>query len=284
MIFVQKMSKELKDTINIYDLWTVHSLFKNGLNLISGNNLLFIGTDKNGSLPFALHLSFKDTKEVLKAVKVGDQFLFDSKDGRFKNSKILLSFDYAIFYESSMPQQQVLSLKQIGKVLIEAGNISEYTGFKEKMPLSLDDIKDTDFRKAIKSLISSDKDSIREGLLFFIGRGTGLTPSGDDLLVGLLSIDSAFPFLNKDFRFILLDLLETKERTTLVGETYLRYALKQLYSTTLLSFTNELSETYKGNQLKVEFKNILTNGSTSGLDTMTGILIGLLVFKERGIR
>lgn len=286
MIFVQKMSEQLKENSLTHESWYVHSVFKNGLNLISENNVLFIGTDKNGELPFALHLSFKDTKELLKLVKVGDKFFYDPQTNQLKSEYISLSFKYTIFYRSQMLPQEEIKLDQVETVLAEAEKISDNNGFKENLPLSLDDLTEdkTDFAKAIKGLFSSDKDSIRESLVFFIGRGVGLTPSGDDLLVGLLSIDSAYTLLSNDFRLILLDLLETKERTTIIAATYLRYAIKHLYSTTLLSFASELSEKHKGNQIKVDFKNILTNGSTSGLDTMTGILLGLLVLKERGIR
>ena len=115
---------------------------------------------------------------------------------------------------------------------------------------------------------------------YFLGRGMGLTPSGDDLLVGLLSIDSGYSLLDNRFRTILLELLETKSLTTIVSETYLRYAAQHKYSTTIVSFVGELNEHYTGSQIKVDFKNILTNGSTSGLDTMTGMLFGIL--KEKG--
>lgn len=284
MIFVQKMSEQLKEKSSSDELWQVHSIFKNGLNLISGNNVLFIGTDKNGELPFALHLSFKDTKEVLQLVKVGNQFFYDSQTNQLKSNAVSLSFKYTHFYHSQMLPQQEIMLKQVEKVLAEAEMVSENNGFQKNLPLSLDDAAEPEFTNSIKGLFSSDKEGIRDSLEFFIGRGVGLTPSGDDLLVGLLSMDSAYTLLNTNFRQILLELLETKERTTIIAATYLRYAVKHLYSTTLLSFANELSEKHKGNQIKVDFKTILTNGSTSGLDTMTGILLGLLVLKERGIR
>lgn len=286
MIFVQKMSEQLTENRRVQNRWSVHSVFKNGLNLINEENVLFIGTDKNGELPFALHLSFKDTKELLKLVKIGDSFCYDLQTNQLKSSYIALSFDYTIFYRSQMLMQQEINKEQLEKVFYEAEKMTDNNGFKKALPLTLKDLTKygPDFVQAIKGLFSSDKDCIRDSLEFFIGRGVGLTPSGDDLLVGLLSMDSAYTLLNTNFRQILLELLETKERTTIIAATYLRYAVKHLYSTTLLSFANELSEKHKGNQIKVDFKTILTNGSTSGLDTMTGILLGLLVLKERGIR
>lgn len=274
-LFIQKMSTQLEHKKPFQHQWYVHSIFKNGLNLINENKLLFIGTDKNGSLPFALHLSFKDTKELLKVVEIGALFLYESITDVFKYRTFVLSFEYTSLYNSNLLQQQKLSLGQVEKVWIKASETIEYNGFQERLPLALKDTTNQAFSKAGVGLFSTETSKIRESLLFFIGRGVGLTPSGDDFLVGLLSIDSVFPFLDGQFRPLLLELLKSKERTTLVGTTYLYYAVEHRYSTTLLSFANELSTNHKGNQIKVDFKRILLNGSTSGLDTMTGILIGL---------
>lgn len=279
-LFVQKMSTQLENKKPFQHQWYVHSIFKNGLNLINENRLLFIGTDKNGSLPFALHLSFKDTKELLKVVEIGALFLYDSIADVFKYQTFVLSFEYTRLYNSELLKQQKLSLRQVEKVWVKTSEVIEYNGFQERLPLALKDTTSQAFRKAGVGLFSTETSKIRESLLFFIGRGVGLTPSGDDFLVGLLSVDSGFSLLDSHFRPILLDLLKSKERTTLVGTTYLYYAIEHMYSTTLLSFANELSTNHKGNQIKVDFKQILSNGSTSGLDTMTGILIGLEALKK----
>ncbi|WP_034549807.1 DUF2877 domain-containing protein [Carnobacterium funditum] len=288
MIFIQKMSKQLKEQVQTNQettsFWQVHSIFKNGFNLMTGKQLLFIGTDKNGELPFSLHLSAKDTKTVLKEIKVADLFYYDSKKKQLKTNRIVLSFDYIRFYDSVLPLQQNISLDQIELVLNEAEKNKEQNGFKQPLPLFLNALDyDELFIKNCAGLFSNEEKVLKSSMLYFIGRGMGLTPSGDDLLVGLLSIDSAYPLLDKRFRSILLELLETKSLTTIVAETYLRYAAQHKYSTRIVSFVGELGEQHSGNQIKVDFKNILTNGSTSGLDTMTGMLFGILT-KKRGLR
>ena len=49
-LYPQKKSSYLKIFLHENSTWRVHSLFKNGLNLSNGEDLLFIGTNKNGEL------------------------------------------------------------------------------------------------------------------------------------------------------------------------------------------------------------------------------------------
>ncbi|SEK52163.1 Protein of unknown function [Carnobacterium iners] len=286
MIFIQKMSKQLKEQMqpdqDKLTSWKVHSIFKNGFNLMSGKQLLFIGTDKNGELPFSLHLTARDTKVILKEISIGDTFHYDYEKKVMTIHQLVLSFDYCYVYDSILPLQQKISLNQIDSTLEEAEKILELNGFKKQLPLFFTTIDyDESFMKSIEGLFSNEEKTLKESMLYFIGRGMGLTPSGDDLLVGLLSIDSGYPLLDERFRSIIIELLETKSLTTIVAETYLRYAAQHKYSTTIVSFVGELNENPSGNQLKVDFKTILTNGSTSGLDTMTGMLFGILSEKRR---
>src|SRR5699024_6764425 len=113
---------------------------------------------KNGELPFALHLSFKDTKEVVQLVKVGDQFFYDSQTNQLKSNAVSLSFKYTHFYHSQMLPQQEIMLKQVEKVLAEAEMVSENNGFQKNLPLSLDDAAEPEFANSIKGLFSSDKE------------------------------------------------------------------------------------------------------------------------------
>ncbi|MGB6179533.1 DUF2877 domain-containing protein [Carnobacterium sp.] len=285
MIYIQKMSKQLKEHVQTKQepqtTWSVHSIFKNGFNLMNDQQLLFVGTDKNGELPFALHLTARDTSAVLKEIKIGDFFYFDHVNNQLKFNQTTLLFDYCILYESILSEQSKIELEQINLVLKEAESILDKNGFSQKLPLSLNESDyDKPFLESLEGLFSNEEKIIKSSMLYFIGRGMGLTPSGDDLLVGLMSIDSGFPLLDKRFRSFLLDLLEAKSLTTTVAETYLRYAAQHKYSTSIVSFVGELNEDYSGSQIKVDFRNILTNGSTSGLDTMTGMLFGII--KKKG--
>ncbi|MDW0109850.1 hypothetical protein [Sporosarcina aquimarina] len=47
----------------------VHSVFQNGVNIRMGKKLFFIGTTKNGQLPFGIHLAQNQLQELLEVIK-----------------------------------------------------------------------------------------------------------------------------------------------------------------------------------------------------------------------
>lgn len=106
----------------------------------------------------------------------------------------------------------------------------------------------------------------------FIGLGIGLTPSGDDFLLGLFSVFHYYH--TSEWRLVLeykADLLQyIKERTTLVSY----YMLKQM----IYGQTNEalkiVIETGPDMTLK-DLEMFLHIGSTSGTDMLVGVLVGL---------
>lgn len=75
LIIAEKASQNIEQLSKSSQRWYVHSLFQNGFNLSNGKHLVFIGTDKNGELPFAINLSDFHAKSLLKQIKQNDIFL-----------------------------------------------------------------------------------------------------------------------------------------------------------------------------------------------------------------
>ncbi|GEN56541.1 hypothetical protein GCM10012290_11970 [Halolactibacillus alkaliphilus] len=106
----------------------------------------------------------------------------------------------------------------------------------------------------------------------FIGLGIGLTPSGDDFLLGLFSVFNYYH--TSEWRLILEykdDFLTyTKERTTSVSY----HMLKQM----IYGQTNDALKALIEAENNVDVKHIervLQIGSTSGTDMLVGVLVGL---------
>ncbi len=131
----------------------------------------------------------------------------------------------------------------------------------------------------MKAAMSSDELLMDKAFRYFLGRGNGLTPSGDDMIVGLLAFDAVTDFLSTRFYEKLSELIEGESITTDVAREYLRYALKQEYSSTVSNMVNTLASG-NVNNFKEVFQNLLGVGHSSGLDTLFGILIGMLTFKN----
>lgn len=109
----------------------------------------------------------------------------------------------------------------------------------------------------------------------FVGLGTGLTPSGDDFILGFLAF---FHFLKKpplrsnfirDIRNKLMN--SVSGRTTMVSEVYLNYGLNGQFSETLTAFVQGLF-TDDFDELKKKTLQLISIGSTSGVDMIAGCL------------
>jgi len=106
----------------------------------------------------------------------------------------------------------------------------------------------------------------------FVGLGIGLTPSGDDFLLGLFSV--FYYYHSSEWQLIIEykdDLLQyMKERTTPVSY----HMLKQM----IYSQTNDALKTAieSGSDMKLtDLEVFLHIGSTSGTDMLVGVLVGL---------
>ncbi len=110
-------------------------------------------------------------------------------------------------------------------------------------------------------------------LLPLVGAGKGLTPAGDDLLVGFLSalyfadsqlLQSLPAFLLSDF----------EDRTTFVSSLALRAALQGSFSWHIINLYRNLKDG-TGEDLLSALEKLNSVGSTSGLDMLAGIFFGL---------
>jgi hypothetical protein len=113
-----------------------------------------------------------------------------------------------------------------------------------------------------------------------IGLGPGLTPSGDDFLVGylrglwLLSRDHAgICDILERLREALLPTLETQ--TTRVGAEFIRYALDGAFAEVLDQAAEALMNPTHPQPVQSAIHTLLAQGQTSGTDTMLGLLSSL---------
>ncbi|MEX2356659.1 MAG: DUF2877 domain-containing protein [Thermaerobacterales bacterium] len=127
-----------------------------------------------------------------------------------------------------------------------------------------------------------------------IGLGIGSTPSGDDVLLGLMVIlrnaDQAGGNLNYPaaapagvtarphhglHRLQAAVLRQAVKHTHLISFNYLFHAAQGRYSSHITSFLQALTQGNGANALDQAVRKVLRVGSTSGWDTLIGILAGL---------
>jgi hypothetical protein len=129
--------------------------------------------------------------------------------------------------------------------------------------------------KAIKSGHSHDIIRITKHL---VGLGPGLTPAADDMLLGLmismLYISENFNETSIDVKKINKDIISIiSRRTTIISEEFLREASVGKVNEAVASLMENLL-TSRQREIGNSVRKILDLGSTSGTDTVFGVILG----------
>jgi hypothetical protein len=115
-----------------------------------------------------------------------------------------------------------------------------------------------------------------------IGLGAGLTPSGDDLLVGYLAGLWCAVLGNSDRAQFVANLgkavVRLSRRTTDISRSYLYHAARGQVSSRLADLAEAICRGDNLERVNVTVESAMQVGHTSGMDAVTGLLIGLVVW------
>jgi hypothetical protein len=137
--------------------------------------------------------------------------------------------------------------------------------------------------QAIRELVRSTRDDDINGALDastqLIGLGPGLTPSGDDLLAGYItglwttvSMNTVLAHFTRQLGSRLAPQLY---RTTDISAGFLRDAIYRTASETIVEMLRSIAEGQPPALVERATHAALNVGSTSGVDTVAGVLVGL---------
>jgi hypothetical protein len=113
--------------------------------------------------------------------------------------------------------------------------------------------------------------------------GSGLTPSGDDLLVGYLAglwsavrdINTRYQYVEKLGKTIML----CAHRTNDISRTFLNHASQGQVSSVLADLAEAISTGETSECLLGSTESAMRLGHTSGMETVTGLLMGLIAWE-----
>jgi hypothetical protein len=125
-----------------------------------------------------------------------------------------------------------------------------------------------------------------------IGLGSGLTPSGDDLLVGYLA-GLWCAVLDKSERVQFASnlgqaIIHHSSKTNDISRTYLCHAARGQVSSRLADLAEVICRGENSDRLLITVESAMQAGHTSGMDAVTGLLFGLTTwapyagYTERG--
>ena len=134
----------------------------------------------------------------------------------------------------------------------------------------------TGIERLLHALQDGDRSGIRESAALLAGLGPGLTPAGDDYLVGLMAGLRVWPgplenseLAPEEACQIILE--ATEGRTTLLSRAFLRSAKEGLFGE---NWHELLAELARGEIIGIQraARRILSSGATSGADALAGFL------------
>lgn len=260
----------------------VHSCFEHGFNIrVDGEKsaiLCFIGNRKDQKTAYGILIDQQEMPVLMRRVSPAITNLFWDKDKCVLFCEhFTISLDQAQTYSSRLVEDVPLRRSQLFPVV----NFIEHklnTGFE----LTIGEVLNL-YREQIGDLYQAfqefDEQKIQMSLKKWIGRGQGLTPSGDDVLMGMLYVNQLFPFMDSNFRRALKALID-QGFTTDISKHYYYCAFQGYFSQSLLELTQALKT---HNIRKKNIDKIIEFGSTSGCDTLLGILLGIRYIEKNYI-
>lgn len=224
-----------------------HSEFKSGVNVKVGDDLLYISYPYFQVPPFGLMLK----KEVMDYIKP----LFKTAKLSIHQGRLIID-DFQITIEKSREVLTHIHKKEL------------------KTDLFLEPLEVYSKQSPLKKY-SSNQD-LEKLVMELIGFGQGLTPSGDDFIVGLLAVNSRIDYLPSSI-FSVIEKKINDKQTTDVSIAYLRSALEGQYSTAVVEVINELDNLQR---LRNALDILAQMGHSSGKDTIYGIYYGLILIQN----
>ncbi|GEL03610.1 DUF2877 domain-containing protein [Rummeliibacillus stabekisii] len=270
----------------------VHSVFNNSFNLVFGEHLIHIGTSENGTPPFGITLK-EGAQKLAQQVIQNEEVMWNSVlDALVLAPNLSISLKKAAI---TIPVLQHIKVNStsineiIRAIAVELTSDNWQTGLTQ----NLEDnqlIKEYILTKNFKpvqpilkeldklSLLASGDESVEPKSVFdfWIGRGLGLTPSGDDLLTGLCAAITALGSQKNSFQKKLHSYLVEYgiKRTTSIALEYLMYATQGKFHSHLINMMQIMTNPQNENlqDALLEMKKL---GHTSGTDTLLGMLLGI---------
>lgn len=133
-------------------------------------------------------------------------------------------------------------------------------------------------------LLIGDENRLIENVSQLVGLGFGLTPTGDDILIGLmagLQINKVMNTINQErSNAINSAVLKCRGKTNQISRKYLQFAAAGYYSAYLIDLLKAVCSAGTLGDVKGAAEKVASTGHTSGTDTLLGFLAALDLLKN----
>ena len=252
------------------DFGAVHSVFTRTVNLNVGSDLWTLLADGQSDMPLGIRTSVKDFCGF--DLRVGDAVNTRSGYvgiGRDIHRRLMVDCRAAPHWVPRCPDKVEAGLC---RRLVAVSSILSVRAWPGSAAMA----------KAVMTAL--DSANLHNVLAQVVGRGPGLTPAGDDVLVGILAVlrspavgsagAAAAQYLGRS----IVPLLPT---TTAISGYLLRQAGSGLFSRPLQELVAVLIAASTPRQMEDRLTRLLATGATSGSDACTGLLAAARLFLQK---
>lgn len=245
----------------------IHSLFRHSFNIRFEEDLVNFNQVENQLSSFGCNIESNAMNSILSKLEIGDLVIV-------QDAMVTIYSTYGGVIEVDTNRMKVidLGLQPIDATpsrLAMLANIFYQSDIANHIGLTLNGTDIENLNTLLREETQSD--AFRTAVRYLVGRGKGLTPSGDDILMGFFLIQKLFShFSGLSDHFISY----LKKNTTEISVAYLNSLKNGYVSEFYQSFCQAAAqENKKGVRQAVE--KIITIGSTSGYDSLLGMNLGI---------
>lgn len=254
----------------------VESVFRRALNLVAPDGSLLTIHSRDGLHgPGSLLTDLEDCRLL---GKVGDEIEISSSsinlDGR------LVKLDTCVFYSSRrlpiQTQPKIIAVDWLEKELSKKATSSSFWSqaddyFSQAISKKLN-LARRDFLQDPNSIKSASQ---------LIGLGIGLTPTGDDYLLGFLAVTKLSAHRTGATNRLPGNIRELMTRTTRISQHFLKAATENQFSDLTYDFLVSMEN---GQKDQKALEALMSYGASSGSDIATGMLDAWKILTKTGER
>lgn len=219
--------------------WYVHSVFEHTFNLTDKEQhrlILITSLSSQQVVPGGIYLSPVEFRQLKSHIYVGQVMVLQGS-----TIDVLIENRHWYLVVSDQYKSQIkivnLNTQRVSNLYETAKTINKVTGFGYNFTEFLK--KSTFPFKTQTNWLLNDA-TLKKGINFFIGRGVGLTPAGDDFLLGWLLI-SQLKKSDAKLSKIIQNKIISPLYTTDISRNYLYWGINGYFSSALLALIDYLN-------------------------------------------
>jgi hypothetical protein len=249
----------------------IHSTFANSFNIIVNNRLMNFNTAAEFLSSFGVQISQKNFQKIQPYCQQGNSVTIMNNRLIFSGSRGMEEVELGPLLVKDLKFSAVpLQSEVLGKVI----QILKDQQLEAKIGIEWNGVSQNYFQQLQENQVKD----WTELVTYLIGRGKGLTPSGDDILLGYLFMLKTYQ--HPQASFLEAKLQENITATTSISENYFYALLDGFVSSVIFALWELLKKGGSVEELQKCIVHLSQVGHTSGKDMCFGILLGALAVRN----